>query len=298
MRYLVIGVDGLIGAKLFARLEKMGASVVGTTRRLGPPSLPNRVLLDLADENVVNFYVGDFSVAFFCASITSMSACEDAPESTRKVNVLNTISIARRLLAQGTRIVYLSSNTVFSGKDPWPDEFTACAPVNEYGRQKAEVEMALLGLSSWSAKLSIVRLSKVLSGYAGIAANFIRRLANGEPCLAFNDLLMSPISLEYAVEGLLAVSLSEEFGIFHLSGEKEIVYADLAFELATSLGLDPLLVQPVSSVFANTRVLFRPAHPGLGMQRTRELLGIEPEPFEHLMNALVLINAHDLAKKN
>lgn len=283
--YLVVGADGLVGAGLVALMEKVGAGVTATTRRHDAVGA-KRLFLDLTDAEAKAFRPAGYSVAFLCAAITSIAACEDDPARTQQINVLNTVALAKTLLAAGTQIVFLSSNTVFDGTAAWPNEGTAYSPACEYGRQKAAVEQQFLRLSTPSVPVAIVRLSKVLTPRSGMVAEFLRHLAAGELCPAFDDLGMCPISLGYTTEALLAVARSGLPGVFHLAGEEEMSYAGFAQRLASHLGADPALVRPGSSAASAARVLFRPTYPGLGMQRTRELLGIGPEPTMHLMAAL------------
>lgn len=284
--YLVVGADGLVGAGLVAQLEKVGAGVMATTRK--PKTVGSkRLYFDLADADAETFRPAGYSVAFLCAAITSIAACEDYPAHTHRVNVLNTVAIAKRLLADGTRIVFLSSNTVFDGTVAWPEEDAPCSPACEYGRQKVSVERHLLSLSTPAVPVAIVRLSKVLTPRAGMVAEFLRYLLAGESCQAFSDLRMCPVSLDYITNSLLAIARAGLPGVFHLSGDVEISYADFAGHLAMHLGADPAFVRPTSSAVSTARVVFRPAHPGLGMQRTYEQLGIRPESLSNLMASLV-----------
>ena len=288
-RYLVVGADGLVGAGLVSLLEKGGAGVMGTTRRpeADGGGLKGRLFLDLASADMGEFRPAGYDAAFICAAITSMAACEDDPARTQQINVAGTVALAKRLLAEGTPLVFLSSNTVFDGAARWPNEDSLYSPSCEYGRQKAAVERQLLALTRPETPVAIVRLSKVLTPGGGMVAEFLRHLSAGEVCCAFDDLDMSPISLGYTTEALLTVARSGLSGIFHLAGEEEMSYAHFAGQLAAYLGADPSLVRPGPLAASAARVLFQPDHPGLGMRRARELLGIEPEPTTHLMAALV-----------
>jgi len=295
-RYLVIGADSLVGTSLVAQLEKVGADVTATTRKAKTVG-PKRLFLDLTDADAKTFWPAGHSVAILCAAITSIAVCEDDPVRTYQINVLNTVALAKRLIAEGTRIVFLSSNTVFDGVAAWPDEETSYSPTCEYGRQKVSVERQLLSLSTPSAPITIVRLSKVLAPGAGMAGDFLRHLMAGEPCPAFTDLRMCPASLDYTTGSLLTIARAGISGIFHLSGEVELSYADFASRIAVRLGADPLLVQPSLSTCSGVRVISQPVHPGLRMQRTYIRLGISPEPLNELMDTLLQKDSQRLIYK-
>jgi dTDP-4-dehydrorhamnose reductase len=190
------------------------------------------------------------------------------------------------LIEQGAFVVFLSSNTVFDGTAPWPEERQIYSPTCEYGRQKASAEQMLLALPGAAERMAVVRLSKVLSSQLGMAAEFLRRLRLKEHCDAFVDLKMSPISLRYVANGLLAIASRKLPGVFHLSSAEEPSYAQFAVRMANHVGADAALIQPVTSVQAGVDIMFRPEHPGLGMSRTRSILGIEPESLNSLFHEL------------
>lgn len=287
VKCLVVGGDGLIGSKLVERLRSMGSSVIATTRSTAAGD-NNSVRLDLASDLDFSPWENQkWGVAFLCAGITNIASCEAEPGSSRRVNVMNTLALARKLYASGTRIIFLSSNAVFDGKVVKPDENAAYCPSTEYGRQKVSAEQGLIALSGGAGSVAIVRLSKVLTSTSGMAAEFMKRLTSHEPCPAFDDLRMSPISLSYVLDAILAIAMTQHFGVFHLSGVEEMTYADFAWRLAAAMGTRQDLVQPLSSEIAGVKVLFRPEYPALGMKRTGKLLGIAPESNEDLLKQLV-----------
>lgn len=282
-RYLIIGGDSLIGSELAHTLSDQGEVVVSTRRS----DRPGSVFVDLASGkfDVVDDVNAD--VAFVCAAMTNIQACEDDAHAAVKINVTETLRLIRRLTGKSCFVVWLSSNTVFNGQSPFPNEDSPYSPTTEYGRQKMATELAILDAPELADRVAIVRLSKVVSAVKGMASNFIRRLSDRKPCTAFSDLQLSPASLTYVCAGLKTISLARKPGIFHLSGAEELSYAQFADKLADHLGADRDLVVPGSSSDVNVTVLYRPQHPALGMVRTRRLLGLAPEVMAHLMDELV-----------
>jgi dTDP-4-dehydrorhamnose reductase len=225
-------------------------------------------------------------VAFVCAAMTNIQSCEADPLASRKINVTETVRLVERLVGEGSFVVFLSSNTVFDGQTPFPDEDAPCSPTTEYGRQKRVAEEQILGESGSRERVAVVRLSKVVAPANGMTADFLRRLRQGVPCPAFADLFLCPASLAYVGAGLAVVAAARSPGIFHLSGADEMSYAGFARHLAGRVGADPALVVPGNSAEAGASVLFRPDHPALGMARTRRLPGLVPEQTEQMLNAL------------
>jgi dTDP-4-dehydrorhamnose reductase len=282
--WLIVGGDGCIGSRLAADAGRYADSVVASSRRAAPRS--GQIFADLAAHDTSALMATRPAVVFLCAAMTSMRYCHDHPAVSRETNVNGTVRVAKELAKQGCFIVFLSSNAVFDGKTERPDEESSYSPTTEYGRQKVSAEEGLSAISRDGGSVAIVRLSKVLTPASGITAEFIKRLKAGEPCPAFNDLRMSPVSLSFVSDSLLAIAKAKHSGIFHLSGAEEMTYADLAVRLSSCLGADGKWVRPIFSKKEKQDILFRPEHPALGMRRTKEMLGIVPETTAHLMKQL------------
>lgn len=269
--WVVVGGEGLIGSRLSRLAVANWPRVVPTTRRPGRASGWLHADFSTGDwEDVVGARP---EVVFVCAAITGMKACEEEPERARQVNVEAPVELAAQLMSLGTFVLFLSTNAVFDGNTPDPDEDAHVMPANAYGRQKADAEAALRLLPGADRQLAIVRLSKVLVPDAGIPAVFRRQLEAGQICEAFDDLLMCPVSADYVVDGLGVIAARREPGVFHLSGVDSISYASFARKMAASFGWAHSLVKPVTGA----PLPFRPRYPALGMRRTRERLQFAPE---------------------
>ncbi len=273
----------MIGSGLFDRYSSQDALVVSSSRKIER----GKLFVDLAEgefRDALEFYASD---VFFCAAMTNIQACEKSPNEARRINVSQSLTLIKGLVERGAFVAWLSSNTVFSGRSPGMGENSAYSPTTSYGRQKMETEEAILSNPELAAHVAIVRLSKVLSPAQGIAADFMRRLQTGEQVEAFSDLYLSPVSLAYVCQGLQQIAKARMSGIFHLSGEAEVSYADFALSLADHLGVAQDLVHPVESATkTEVSVLYRPRHPALRMTRTTRLLGLQPEPIASTLNQL------------
>ncbi len=239
---LVVGGDGTIGGALISRLDQLGLPVVWTTRRRG--ELVDRSLhVDLdEDQSTWDLPEEPFSCAVFCAAVTSISACESHPDATRKTNVDQTVKLADRLLANGTFVVFLSTDMVFDGAQPLARADQAPNPVTQYGRQKADVEEELLGRSD---DVAVVRLGKVVGPQTSVFAEWITDLRSGIVIHPFSNLTMAPISLDCVVGFLVDITMNRQGGIFHATGPTDVTYADAAYWIADRMGVEDRLVVPI-----------------------------------------------------
>jgi len=214
---------------------------------------------------------------FLCAGITGLRETELDPKTSRRVNVTNTVAFLARCAEAGCPIILLSSSAVFSGKHMLPDETRTPDPASEYGRQKADAEAALEGLGQAvdSERLSIVRLTKVLPDGRGLVQSWIGELAQGREVEAFDSVVFSPISLRYAIDGLIRIASVKAGGTFHLSGASDFSYWRFATMLADAMGADPGLVRAAhEGARAGVSSDRQPRFCSLGMEQTTRRTGI------------------------
>lgn len=283
---LVVGTDGTIGSALGTAMRGRGIEVWATSRRDDVASLKRAIYLDLSEPSRLQLPTAPSS-AFLCAARSKFLECEQSSGATYRVNVTGSTAIARHLLSRGVFVVLLSSNAIYDGLTPLPEETLVPSPTTEYGRQKAEAERQLLDLDAGRGNVVVVRLTKVLSSNDPVVRKFMRQLQKGERVDAFADLNISPVSVQYVVESLLEIERRRTGGIFHLSGSIELSYADFARGLAGKMGVSPDLVGESTVEELPTPVLYRPRHPALGMTLTSRTIGLNPEPIDTMLDNLL-----------
>ncbi len=271
-RLLVIGADGLIGRALVRSLSENHGEVMGTTRRSDQVS-PASVLLDLTTDVTAWEPPPNCSAAFLCAAITSQEKCRADPAATARVNVIQTAELAKSLVAAGVFVVFLSSNLVFDGLVPTPKPDRAPLPRTEYGRQKADAEQRLLALGEGVA---VVRLSKVFHPAMPLLQKWAEALRNGETIFPLADLVCSPIPLDFTLRALEKTGRERKPGIWQISGERDVSYAEIASLLAQRLNVDPSLVHPQSSIEQGLQLEHLPMHTTMDVSRVVDELDLTP----------------------
>jgi dTDP-4-dehydrorhamnose reductase len=269
----VVGADGLIGSALVVQLRNCGFKVFETSRRSGPANVA-RSWLDLAGEVESWIPPGHCSAAVICAAISSYEKCRSSPQLSQRVNLDGTVKAAEKLARIGSRVVFLSTNAVFDGTVPYRRIDETVCPQTEYGKQKAEAEHRLLELGE---KVSILRLTKVFAKMPALLTNWLGCMKKGQIIEPFHDLSAAPVSLDDVLSTLIALLKARQVtGIWHFSGDRDVSYADIAYHLAHSFGLDGNLVRPASVQSSNHYLEHVPKYTSLECSRVREHLGIKP----------------------
>jgi len=279
---LVLGADGIIGRSLADRLILAGENVVETTRR--PDTVAeNRIFLDLREDVSGWHPPRPITVAYLCAAVTSMDYCRKDPAGSARVNVLNTVALAKSLLAQGVLVIFPSTNLVYDGSIPYRQEDDPVCPQTEYGRQKAEAERQLLAVDE---RVAVVRFTKILDRHNPLFQEWLQALRKDEIIHPFADVVMSPVPLSLAVNVLHMIALLGLNGIMHVSGDRDITYEHAIRHIARRRGVGQHLVQPIRMRAAGLHFEAQPIHTTLNMTRNIMQLGIEPPDVWSTLDAL------------
>jgi dTDP-4-dehydrorhamnose reductase len=275
---LVIGGDGQIGAALRSRLAVAGEHVVATSRRPAATG-DDRLLLDLSLDLSSWRPPDGIDLAYLCAAITSVAACEADPAGTRRVNLDGLWTVSQLLLEAGAFVVLPSTNLVFDGTSPHRPASDPVSPLTEYGRQKADFEQLLLGAGGQTA---VVRLTKVLSPQSRLLREWATKLRAGEAIHPFSDMVMAPVTLALATETLLKVGIMRASGIAQVSAEEDVTYEEAARRLAVCLGARGELIQPIRAAEVGIAPEAVPQHTTLDASRLQDLGLKTPQAWETL----------------
>ncbi len=285
---LVVGGDGLIGRALTLQLAASGWMVVSTTRRT--TAAPSQVNFDLAQgvstlSGPGNAVPAGGLVVFICAAVTGFAQCANDPEGSRYINVNRTVELGSYFMQQGALVVYLSSNSVFDGTFVDLNEMAATSPVSEYGRQKADCEKGLTAAAQdLIGACAIVRLTKVVDQSQGLYKAWVQCFKSHIPAKAAVDLVVCPVTTGYVVKGLQRIALNGRGGVFHLSGERDLTY----FELASAIGfrMDRSAVIEPDWVQQRFGVVPAPAHGAMSMAHTTAACGLQPQALADVVHEL------------
>ena len=271
-KWLVIGADGLIGRALSDYLKIVGKPVLETTKR--PDTISEkRLLLDLA-EDISDWQLPEhISVAYICAAVTSLSDCRKDPSQTKKINVTNTVVLARKLVEQGVFVVFPSTNLVYDGLVPSLEPDAPVCPKTEYGRQKAEAEKQLMSLEEMVA---IVRFTKILGTETPLFKEWIKALKNNKVIHPFSDMVISPVPLSFAVEVLYRVAEKRLPGIVQVSGRQDVTYEQVALYIAKRIGAGQEQIQPIKAKESGLNIETLCSNTTLDISRLKNELKVMP----------------------
>lgn len=271
MRVLVTGAKGQLGSDVVNELNSRKYETIGVDIEE----------MDITDPESVNKVVvkANPDVVIHCAAWTAVDAAEDRDNIliVRSVNVEGTKNIANVCKKLDCKMIYISTDYVFSGRgtDPWKPDCRNYAPLNVYGQTKLEGELAVADALD---KYFIVRIAWVF-GVNG--SNFIKTMLNigkkYDTVRVVNDQIGTP-TYTYDLARLIAdMAESENYGYYHATNEGGYIsWYDFACEIFKQAGYNTNVV-PVTTEEYGISKAKRPFNSRLDKSKLLEN-GFEPLP--------------------
>jgi dTDP-4-dehydrorhamnose reductase len=280
MRVLVLGAGGMLGTDLLQEWK---------SDELIPARSSDADIRDFSQiESLIGRTRPDWIV--LAAAYTDVDGSERNPELARAVNAKGTENVARAAQEQGARLFYISTDYVFDGlaKAPYePDD--PIAPLNVYGRSKAEGEMAVRKLhSNWC----IARTSW-LFGASGpsFPEKILRASETRSELTVVSDQVGSPTFTRDLAGAIRNLVHMDARGTLNVTNEGSCSWFEFAREILRQAGRNSVRVLPITSAEAS-RLANRPAYSvlssrslqanGLRMRNWSEALEAYLQELRHL----------------
>lgn len=237
MKVLVTGVKGQLGYDVVRELESRGLEAFGVDIEE----------MDITDKDSVSRVIGQAAcdAVIHCAAYTAVDAAEDNEELCRQVNAAGTRNIADACKALNIKMLYISTDYVFSGEGerPWEPEDER-DPQSVYGQTKYEGELAVQNTVD---KFFIVRIAWVF-GING--KNFVKtmlKLAQTHDALTVVcDQFGSPTYTYDLARLLVDMIQTDKYGIYHATNEGICSWYEFACAIFKEAGVE-VKVSPVTS---------------------------------------------------
>lgn len=243
MKVLVTGSEGQLGSECMRLLVERGIEAIGTDIRT----------LDLCDLDSVPNAVASYGAQWIihCAAYTQVDRAEGDAERAFCINRDSSRAVAEGAQRSGSRMVYVSTDFVFSGDKGIPyDETDAPAPLSVYGRSKWEGEQVVLEALPDAL---VFRTGWVYGVHGNNFVKAILRLAAERDRLTIvDDQVGTPTWTADIADALITLMERDVKGVVHFTNEGVASWYDFAVEvykLAQQYGvpLKAKSIVPISS---------------------------------------------------
>jgi dTDP-4-dehydrorhamnose reductase len=255
---LILGATGTLGQAFAGACRLRDIPYVLTTRAelsLDDPAMIVARLDTLRPWAVIN-----------AAGWVRVDEAEHDPAGCFAANRNGALRLALACAERAIPLTSFSSDLVFDGTSDRPYvEGDPVAPLNVYGRSKAEADAALLGLDG---SMLVVRTASFFSPYDehNFAKQLIGALREGRTIRAAGDIITSPTFVPDLVRTTLDLMIDGETGLWHLVSGGALSWAAFGKAVARAGGLDEGMVEavPASAMGWTAR---RPAQAALASTR-------------------------------
>lgn len=225
-RVLITGSKGQLGSELQALSKNYDYTYFFTDRET----------LDIGDKTALGDYIQTHQIDTIinCAAYTAVDKAETEQELANAINHLAVKTLAQIAKAQNIKLVHISTDYVFNGKNfkPYTEE-DPTDPKGVYGKTKCEGEKALQTINPTNS--IIIRTSWV---YSSFGANFVKtmlRLGKEKESLGvIFDQVGTPTyarDLAKTILDILPKINTEHVEIYHYSNEGVLSWYDFAKEI-------------------------------------------------------------------
>ena len=276
MKILVTGAKGQLGTEIIKCLER-GRTELGTPDVLKEK---NEIIahdvdtLDITDtEAVIALFERERPEAVInCAAYTNVNKCETERELAFKVNAIGPRNLAIAAQRVGAKLVHVSTDYVFRGDGSVPYvEWDRTEPVSVYGRSKCLGEEYVRDFCS---RFFIVRTAW-LYGYYG--PNFVKTMlkiaSEKGACRVVCDQRGNPTNAADLAHHILKLLTTEEYGIYHGTGEGECSWFEFTQKIVEYAGIDATVTPCTTEEYPTPAK--RPAYSSLDNMMLRVTVGNE-----------------------
>lgn len=234
----------------------------------------DRIFNDIAPDVVIN-----------ASALSVPDYCETHHEEADLLNIIAVENLARHCESTGSYFIHLSTDFVFSGEaNRLYTEEDSTQSINYYGYTKMEGEKRV---QKYCSKHTIVRVAVVygtaLPGQHGNVLQLVAdRLRKHEEVRVVSDQWRTPTfvgDVSLGIDKLIALAFNKTAPavspIYHICGNECLTIAEIAYRVATILGLDKSLIHPVTTQEMQEKTP-RPRFSGMSISKAQAELEYVP----------------------
>jgi dTDP-4-dehydrorhamnose reductase len=255
-KILITGASGLLGKSLLETASERHTHTLTYNKNWqvnGPQAIWYH--LDIKDRSSV-FEIFDLvkpNVVIHCASIGGVDYTEDHYQEVRDVNVGGLNHIIDASNGYRSKLVYISTNAVYSGKLPPYNEKSPLEPVNSYGVIKREAENLVRSMADkWLIFRPFMLYGwSYLGGRTNWAETIVKGLGSGLKSFHLvNDVIWMPTYAPDCAQTILQL-IEKEINkeIYNVASPESATLYEFGLKVCEVFNLEKNLLKPVKSEY-------------------------------------------------
>ena len=286
-RILIVGSNGMLGQSLCSFYSKqknvqiLGCSIENKSFLDGFDYLP----CDITKRNEVKKVALDFypDVMVNASAYTNVDKSETEREQAWKVNVKGVEYLAEAARILDARIIHISTDYIFDGKNGPYTEGEKPNPLGYYARTKLASENAL---KISGVLYTILRTNVLYGSDSNCKAGFVRwlvtSLKEGKEVRIVTDQINNPTFVDDLVQAISKVVEYNKTGIYNIGGKEFLSRYEFSEIIADFFGLNKNLIKPITTDELNQSAR-RPLKSGLITLKAETELGYKPRSIKETL---------------
>jgi dTDP-4-dehydrorhamnose reductase len=239
---LVIGA-GFLGNCIYTHLKKTENKVIKTHFQENN----NSIKLDVRDEYQIEKIICKTKpdLIINCSANTNVELLETNLDEAISVNATGARNIAKIANKQKIRMIQISTDSVFDGKDKMYTEEDSPNPINNYAKSKLMGEKYV---QETTENYVIIR-----TNFYGVDVNnnklfswILKNLQERNRINGFVDVIFTPVEVNNLSDIILDISTKKYCGLIHCASNESINKYQFAIEIAKNFNLDQNLIKKSS----------------------------------------------------
>ena len=273
-KILITGGSGFLGGHLVETAKSIYKIFSTYLTRPSDSKDVSWIKLDLSNFNELSKTIIEINPRFIIhnAAMARVDDCEDRRDTAYAVNILSSGVLAETAKKIGARLIYISTDLIFSGNDPPYLEEDRPSPLSYYGWTKWQGE---LKVKESTPDHIIVRPGIIFGPPALQGTSFSEWMRNswlkGESTPLFVDQYRTPLYAGTLARSILELLDQNYTGCLHIAGRERINRYDFGIIFAEHLGLDLVLLKPIKMAELPSKVK-RPSDVSLNIDKAKKLL--------------------------
>ncbi len=284
-RYLVFGVSGFLGARIFEslsnRYETFGTfnnSQMLQTDKIRKVNLSKQVELRRIIEEIKPTHIVN------CTGLTNVEKCELLPEASWKLNAEVPFRLAKLARDLNIRLIHISTDHFGSAINTPRSETDILYGVNQYGFTKLMAENLIM-LEDSKALVLRTNFFGLSNGKNESLLNFaMTRIGKGLQIDGFDDVTFSPVGIGQICQFLTSPNIANAIGILNFASAEPITKYDFMVLVAKAMGRPKAIIARTSIDSSNLTVK-RPNYLALNPNRLRQELDFSMPKVEEMIYA-------------
>ena len=242
------GASGFLGANAGRFLGRKGVNTIGLTRNATARGFGSTTHAGLEYPGQITKAIraSEPNVILHCAAMSSHAECEQNPDLARRINAEATRELAQVAWETNARLIYISTDSVFSGIQGNYREIDHADPFSAYGTTK------LLGEQYAQERTDPLIIRTNFFGWSptrdrSILEFFHTNLENHNPIQGFTNITTTSLYAYTLLDYIWQLAAGSHTGIFHVTSRDSLTKLEFGHQVAQIWNLDSSNLSPAQS---------------------------------------------------